>query len=61
MTEERRVTLEPRGGSDTPPIGGHGGTSEGPRFLRRRRYSIDGIVLHAYTHVAHESGFDLGR
>jgi glutathione S-transferase len=30
-------------------------------FLLGDRYSIAGIALHAYTHVAHESGFDLGR
>ena len=44
-----------------PRPGGRGGAPEGPRILRRDRYSIADIALYAYTHVAHEGGFDLGR
>jgi glutathione S-transferase len=31
------------------------------RFLVADRYSIADIALYAYTHVAHEAGFELGR
>ncbi|MGL6280085.1 MAG: glutathione S-transferase family protein [Gaiella sp.] len=34
---------------------------EGRAFLVGERYSIADISLYAYTHVAHEGGFDLGR
>ena len=30
-------------------------------FLVGERYSIADISLYAYTHVAHEGGFDLGQ
>ncbi len=30
-------------------------------FLLAERYTIADIALYAYTHVAHEGGFDLGR
>ena len=30
-------------------------------FLVGDRYTIADIALYAYTHVAHEGGFDLGR
>jgi glutathione S-transferase len=33
----------------------------GPDFFVGNRYSIADIGLYAYTHVAHEGGFDLGR
>ena len=33
----------------------------GRAFLVGDRYSIADISLYAYTHVAHEGGFDLGR
>jgi glutathione S-transferase len=33
----------------------------GHAFLVGERYSIADIALYAYTHVAHEGGFDLGR
>ena len=33
----------------------------GQEFLVGERYSIADIALYAYTHVAHEGGFDLGR
>lgn len=36
-------------------------TSPGIRFLANDAYSIADIALFAYTHVAHERGFDLGR
>ena len=31
------------------------------RFFVDDRYSIADVALYAYTHVAHEGGFDLGR
>jgi glutathione S-transferase len=34
---------------------------DGRLFLVGDRYSIADISLYAYTHVAHEGGFDLGR
>lgn len=34
---------------------------DGRVFLVGDRYSIADISLYAYTHVAHEGGFDLGR
>jgi glutathione S-transferase len=34
---------------------------DGREFLAGERYSIADIALYAYTHVAHEGGFDLGR
>jgi glutathione S-transferase len=33
----------------------------GRTFLVGERYSIADIALYAYTHVAHEGGFDLGQ
>jgi glutathione S-transferase len=30
-------------------------------FFVGERYSIADVALYAYTHVAHEGGFDLGR
>ncbi len=33
----------------------------GHDFLVGDRYSVADIALYAYTHVAHEGGFDLGR
>jgi glutathione S-transferase len=34
---------------------------EGREFFVERRYSIADIALYAYTHVADQGGFDLGR
>ena len=34
---------------------------DGRSFLVGERYSLADISLHAYTHVAHEGGFDLER
>ena len=34
---------------------------DGRGFLVADRYSIADISLYAYTHVAHEGDFDLGR
>jgi glutathione S-transferase len=31
----------------------------GRRFLVAERYTVADIALYAYTHVAHEGGFDL--
>jgi len=37
------------------------GGLEGKAFLVADRYSVADIALYAYTHVANEGGFDLGR
>jgi glutathione S-transferase len=37
------------------------GGLEGREFLVADRYSVADIALYAYTHVADEGGFDLGR
>ena len=34
---------------------------KGNDYFAAGRYSIADIALYAYTHVAHEGGFDLGR
>ena len=34
---------------------------DGRSFLVGERYTVADISLYAYTHVAHEGGFDLGR
>jgi glutathione S-transferase len=61
MTEERRVTLEPKRRLGYAALGVMEGRLKGHNFFVGDHYSIAGIALHAYTHVAHESGFDLGR
>ncbi len=66
MTEERRVTLEPKRRLGYAALGvmeGHlkEGHLKDHDFFLGDRYSIADIALYAYTHVAHEGGFDLGR
>ena len=61
MTAERLKALEHKRQVGYPALG----VME--RYLRRNdffvadRYSIVDIALYAYTHVADEGGFDLGR
>ena len=38
-----------------------GAASRDPQFFVDERYGIADIALYAYTHVAHEGGFDLAR
>jgi glutathione S-transferase len=60
MTEERRATLEPKRRLGYAALGvmeGH--LKDGGFFFVGERYTIADIALYAYTHVAHEGGFDL--
>jgi glutathione S-transferase len=60
-TAERRVALaqkQPLGYAALGVMEQHLGAR--PYFVGER-YSIADIALYAYTHVAHEGGFDLGR
>jgi glutathione S-transferase len=61
MTEERRVTLEPKRRLGYAGLGVMEGHLKDHDFFVGDRYSITDIALYAYTHVAHEGGFDLGR
>ncbi len=55
------MTLEPKRRLGYAALGVMEGRLKGHNLFVGDRYSIAGIALHAYTHVAHESGFDLGR
>jgi glutathione S-transferase len=60
MTEERRATLEPKRRLGNAALGvmeAHLKDCGG--FFVGDRYTIADIALYAYTHVAHEGGFDL--
>jgi glutathione S-transferase len=60
MTEERRATLEPKRRLGYAALGvmeGH--LKDGGGFFVGDRYTIADIALYAYSHVAHEGGFDL--
>jgi glutathione S-transferase len=61
MTEERRVTLEPKRRLGYAALGVMEGHLKHREFFVENRYSIADIALYAYTHVADEGGFDLGR
>jgi glutathione S-transferase len=61
MTEERLVTLEPKRRLGYAALGVTEGHLKDHDFFVGDRYSITDIALYAYTHVAHEGGFDLGR
>ncbi len=60
LTDERRALLPAKraqGEAALRVMEGH----LGPRsFFVAERYTIADIALYAYTHVAHEGGFDLG-
>ena len=60
LTDERRAALaqkRPLGYAALDVMEHHLGTHA---FLVAERYTIADIALYAYTHVAHEGGFDLG-
>ena len=60
MTEERRAALETRQKRGYDALGvmeEHLGRND---YFVGGRYSVAGIALYAYTHVADEGGFDLG-
>jgi glutathione S-transferase len=61
MTEERRATLEQKRKLGYAALGVMEGHLAGSAFFVEDRYSIADIALYAYTHVADEGGFDLGR
>jgi glutathione S-transferase len=61
MTEERRVMLEPKRELGYAALGVMEGHLKDREFFVGDRYSIADIALYAYTHVAYEGGFDLGR
>lgn len=61
MTDERRAQLEPKRKLGYAALGVMEGHLTGRSFFVGERYSIADIALYAYTHVAHEGGFDLAR
>jgi glutathione S-transferase len=61
MTEERRVTLEPKRRLGYAALEVMEGHLKDRDFFVGDRYTIADIALYAYTHVAPEGGFDLGR
>ena len=59
MTEERRLSLPTKRRLGHAALGvmeGHLGRND---FFVGGRYTVADIALYAYTHVAHEGGFDL--
>ena len=56
LYDQRRDELAPRGSRALEAMERH---LEGRRFLVGDRLTLADIALYAYTHVAHEGGFDL--
>ncbi len=61
MTEGRRKALEQKLQLGYAALGVMEGHLRRNDFFVANRYSIADIALYAYTHVADEGGFDLGR
>jgi len=61
MNEERRLSLETKRKLGYDALGVMEGHLRDRSFFVANRYSIADIALYAYTHVADERGFDLGR
>ncbi len=61
MTDERRTALETKRKLGYDALGVMEGHLRNSEFFVGDRYSIADIALYAYTHVADEGGFDLGR
>ncbi|TMA84848.1 MAG: glutathione S-transferase family protein [Deltaproteobacteria bacterium] len=61
LNEERRAQLEPKRTLGYAALGVMERHLESRQFFVGDRYSIADIALYAYTHVAHEGGFELGR
>ena len=61
MTEERRRLLEQKHEQGYAVLAVMEGHLESRAFFVGERYSIADIALYAYSHVAEEGGFDLGR
>jgi glutathione S-transferase len=59
LTEERRAALPQKRTLGYAAIGVMEKHLTGRPFFVGDRYSIADIALYAYTHVAHEGGFDL--
>ena len=59
LTEERRTALEQKRPLGSAALGVMEKHLTGRDFFVGTRYSIADIALYAYTHVAHEGGFDL--
>lgn len=59
MTEERRIALETKRKLGYDALGVMETHLENNDYFVGGRYSIADIALYAYTHVAHEGGFDL--
>jgi glutathione S-transferase len=61
MTDERRAQLESKRRLAYAALDVMERHLSGRAFFVAERYSIADIALYAYTHVAGEGGFDLGR
>ena len=61
MTDERRTALETKRKLGYDALGVIERQLRSSEFIVGVRYSIADIALYAYTHVADEGGFDLGR
>ena len=60
LTDERRALLPRKRELGYAALGVMEGHLGGRDFFVADRYTIADIALYAYTHVAHEGGFDLG-
>ena len=61
MTEERRLSLETKRKLGYDALGVMEKHLTSTDFFVADRYTIADVALYAYTHVAGEGGFDLGR
>ena len=59
MTEERKLALATKLKLGYDALGVMEGHLAGDDFFVGGRYTVADIALYAYTHVAHEGGFDL--
>ena len=59
MTEERRLSLITKRKLGHDALGVMDGHLGRNGFFVGGRYTVADIALYAYTHVAHEGGFDL--
>ena len=59
MTEERRLSLGTKRKLGHDALGVMEGHLRQNDFFVGGRYTVADIALYAYTHVAHEGGFDL--
>jgi glutathione S-transferase len=61
LTAERRAAIEPKRTLGYAALDVMEGHLAARTFFVGERYSIADVALYAYTHVADEGGFDLGR